>query len=290
MEGMRPWGGVERLERHHPGYVEQVLAEVAERGPLTAADLADGGKRKGNWWGWSNGKLALEWLFATGRLTVAFRRNFARYYDVPERVIPAEILRRPAPPPAEARRSLVMKAARAMGVATARDLADYVRMNIRKARETVDGLAADGWLERVRVEGWRDDGFVHPEAVVPRSLRSGVLLCPFDSLIWFRDRAERVFGFRYRVEIYVPAAERVYGYYVFPFLLGDDLAARVDLKADRDAGVLRVRGAFLEEGREPARVTRGLSAELEEMAGGLGLEQVVVERRGDLAGDLARAL
>jgi len=177
-----------------------------------------------------------------------------------------------------------------MGVATARDLADYYRINIKDARPLVDGLVGEGALERVRVEGWKDDAFVHPDAVTPRRADARALLCPFDSLIWFRDRAERLFGFHYRIEIYTPAPKRVYGYYVFPFLLGDGLVARVDLKADRAAGVLRVRGAYLEEGRDAARVTPALAVELAEMAAWLGLGEVSVERRGSLAAALRKAV
>ena len=290
MVGMRPWGAVNRVEQEHPGFLDRVLEEVGEHGPLTASDLSQGGVRKGNWWGWSDGKLALEWLFASGRVTVSHRSNFTRYYDLPERVIPAEIRALPVPEPDEARRILLMKGAASMGVATTRDLADYYRINIKVARPLVDDLAAEGLLERVRVEGWADDAFVHPGAVNPRGVAGRALLCPFDSLIWYRERTERLFGFHYRIEIYVPEAKRVYGYYVFPFLLGDDLVARVDLKADRQAGVLRVRGAFLEEGRDAGPVVPALAAELVEMAGWLGLDEVAVEKRGDLTGALRKAL
>jgi uncharacterized protein YcaQ len=223
-------------------------------------------------------------------VTVSHRDNFTRYYDVPERVIPAEVLARPAPGPEEARRVLLLRAAASCGVATARDLAEYYRINIPAARPVVDALAADGLLERVRVEGWKDDAFVSPEAVVPRSVDRHRLLCPFDSLMWDRDRVERLFGFRYRIEIYVPEPDRVYGYYVLPFLLGDGLAARVDLKSDRESGALRVRAAHLEEGYEGAAVTGPLAAELWEMAGWLGLDAVVVERNGSLAGALRGAV
>jgi uncharacterized protein YcaQ len=290
MEGMRPWGGVRRLEADHPGFVDRVLEEVRERGPLTASDLADGGERRGNWWGWSDGKLALEWLFASGRVTVAHRENFTRYYDLPERVIPEDVRARPSPGREDAHRSLLLRAAASMGVATASDLADYYRINIRAARPAVDALASEGSLERVAVEGWKDDAFVHPEAVVPRAAREHRLVGPFDSLVWSRERTERLFGFRYRIEIYVPEPEREYGYYVFPFLTGGRLAARVDLKADRGAGVLRVRGAFAEEGADRAAVARELAAELGEMCAWLGLGEVSVDRRGGLAGDLRTAL
>ncbi|MBU1864906.1 MAG: winged helix DNA-binding domain-containing protein [Actinobacteria bacterium] len=290
MAGMPPWGAVQRIEQEHPGFMDQVLGEVGEHGPLAASDLSQGGGRKGNWWGWSDGKLALEWLFASGRVTVSHRRNFTRYYDLPERVIPAETRALPVPEADEARKMLLTKGAASMGVGTARDLADYYRINIKEARPLVEELADGGLLERVQVEGWSDDAFVHPGAANPRSVEGRALLCPFDSLVWYRERTQRLFGFHYRIEIYVPEPKRVHGYYVFPFLLGDDLVARVDLKADRAAGVLRARGAFLEEGRDPVRAASALAAELAEMAAWLGLGEVSVEPRGDLAGPLQKAV
>ncbi len=290
MEYRGTWQRYRELEEQRPGFIDRVLDEIGERGALSVGDLADPGDRAGSWWGWSNGKVALEWLFARGKVTVSFRRNFTRYYDLPERVIPEEIRVLPVPNLAEARRALLLKGATSMGVATTRDLADYYRINIRAARPVVDELADEGALERVRVEGWKDDAFIHPEASNPRSVDGRSLLCPFDSLIWYRERAERLFGFHYRIEIYVPAPKRVYGYYVFPFLLGDDLVARVDLKADRAEGVLRVRGAYLEEGRDAGRVAGELASELAEMASWLGLGEVSVERRGGLATPLRKAV
>lgn len=290
MEYRGTWQRYRELEEHHPGFIGHVLDEIGERGALSAGDLADPGERAGPWWGWSNGKVALEWLFARGKVTVSSRRNFTRYYDLPERVIPEEIRALPVPNLAEARRALLLKGAASMGVATTRDLADYYRINIKEARPVVDELAGEGALERVRVEGWKDDAFIYPEALDPRSVGGRSLLCPFDSLIWYRERAERLFGFHYRIEIYVPAPKRVYGYYVFPFLLGDDLVARVDLKADRAEGVLRVRGAYLEEGGDAGRVAGELASELAEMASWLGLGEVSVERRGGLATPLRKAV
>ncbi|MCJ7725355.1 MAG: winged helix DNA-binding domain-containing protein [Acidimicrobiia bacterium] len=280
-----PKGGTENA-----GLIDRILAEIAERGALSVGDLTDPGERVGPWWGWSDGKEALEWLFARGEVTVSHRRNFTRYYDLPERVIPAEIRALPVPDPDEARRILLMKGAASMGVGTTRDLADYYRINIKVARPLVEDLAAEGLLERVRVEGWGDDAFVHPDAINPRRVAGRSLLCPFDSLIWYRERAERLFGFHYRIEIYVPEPQRVHGYYVFPFLLGDDLVARVDLKADRQGGVLRVRGAFLEEGCNAVAVAGSLADELTDMAAWLGLGEVSVEDNGDLAGALRKAV
>ena len=291
MDGMRPWRAVRRIRQEHPGYIEAVLAEVAAHGPLTTSDLTDQGpSRREAWWGWTEGKLALEWLFATGEVTVAERRNFTRYYDLPERVLPAEVLAAEPLPRADAHRLLVLRAARSMGIATAKGLADYYRLPITEARRIVAGLSAAGSLEEVEVPGWREPAFLHPEARHPRRVEGRALLCPFDPLIWFRERVERLFGFHYRIEIYTPPARRRYGYYVFPFLLGDGLVGRVDLKADRAAGALLVRGSFGEEGIDPAGVAAALAKELGEMARWLGLDDVVVADRGDLAPALRRAV
>jgi len=292
MEGFRPWRQIEMLQRERPGYIEDLLEEVRERGPLAPADLSDPGDREQPYWSttWTHGKLVLEWLFATGRVTTAFRHNFTRHYDVVERVIPAEHLEAPAPPREEAQRMLLLAGARSMGVATTRDLADYYRINIGAARPLVEELAAGGALEQVEVEGWRDPAFLHPEAVSPRRVERAVLLGPFDSLIWHRERAERLFDMYYRVEIYVPEAERRWGYYVFPFLLGDHIVARVDLKADRATGRLLVPAAHLEEGADAAGVLSPLVGELEAMATWLELEGIAVGDRGDLAASLRAAV
>ncbi len=289
MDEMHPWVRVDRLNREHPGYVERVLDEVHEVGPVGAADLSDPGECKGPWWGWNRGKVALEWLFATGRLAIAGRHNFARRYDVPERVIPPEYLQAPPVPRPEAHRRLLLMAARACGVATAKDLADYYRIPLVAARLALAALAEEGTLELVEVEGWRQPAYVHPEVPVPRRPSRAALLCPFDPVVWNRERVERVFGFSYRIEIYVPRPQRRWGYYVLPFLLGDRLVARVDVKADRSRGLLLVPGAFIESGEEPGRVVPPLVAELEHLASWLGLEAVTVGEFGDLAPPLHRA-
>jgi len=292
METVRPWVEVRALERERPGYLEAVLEEVRRRGPLAAADLSDPGERHTPYWGtgWTAGKLALEWLFVTGRLVVGERRSLVRRYDLPERVVPREYLDAPAPSRAEAQRLLLLRAARSLGVGTASDLAGYYGLPIKEARAAVDTLAAEEALEQVEVEGWREPAFRHPEAEAPRRVRAAALLCPFDSLIWDRRRTERLFAFHYRAEIYTPAAKRVWGYYVLPFLLGDRLVARVDLKANRERGVLLVPGAFLEAGEDPTRAVPALAAELRTMARWLGLARVEVGERGDLAGQLRAAL
>ena len=267
-----------------------MLDEVRARGPLSVADLDDPGERTGPWWGYGKGKVALEWHFRTGALTVRERRNFARVYDLPERVFADGVLSAPAPDAEDAQREMVRLASRSLGVATIGDLADYYRISVPQARERVGELVAAGELEAVAVEGWRQPAYLHPAAKLPRRVDARALLSPFDSLIWSRDRAERLFGFRYRVEIYVPAARRVFGYYMLPFLLGDELVARVDLKSDRQAAVLRVRSAFVEDGRDERRVAAALAVELRSMAGWLELDGVRVGRRGNLAGELGRAI
>jgi len=292
MESRPPWAEVRRLEEKRPGYLEEVLDEVRRRGPLAATELEDAGERETPYWGagWTAGKLALEWLFAAGRLVVGERRGLVRRYDLPERVIPPAVYASPAPPRAEAQRLLLLRASRSLGVGTVADLAAYYGIPIGDARPAVAALAAEGALEPVEVEGWREPAFRHPEAEAPRRVEAAALLCPFDSLIWDRKRTERLFGFAYRAEIYTPPAKRTWGYYVFPFLLGERLAGRVDLKADRAHRVLAVPGAFAEPGEDPNGVTPALAAEIGAMAGWLGLEGVVVGDRGNLASCLRQAV
>jgi uncharacterized protein YcaQ len=283
---------VRDLEARRPGYLQEVLAEVRRRGPVAATELEEPGERNVPYWGtgWTAGKLALEWLFVKGQLLVSERRGLVRRYDLPERVLPPHILGARVPERVEARRELLLLAARSLGVATLADLASYYYFSTREARPLVESLAAAGALQIVEVEGWKGPAYLHPEAAVPRRVEARALLGPFDSLIWDRRRTERVFGFYYRSEIYLPAPKRTWGYYVFPFLLGDRLVGRVDLKADRARGLLVAPGAFLEPGHEPAAVAAALREELRAMAGWLGLGGVEVGDRGDLAGPLRAAL
>ncbi len=285
------WNGLIRLAHERPDYVEAVYEEVAERGVISAGELDDPGDKSGPWWGWRHGKQALEYLFWCGRLSARRRTSFERVYDLTERMIDPEILARPVPSEADAQKELLVRAAQSQGIGTARDLADYFRINIPIARKLVAELAEEGRLVPVTVEGWRDPAFLHPEARTPRRIDARALLSPFDSLVWERARTERLFGFRYPLEIYTPAPKRVYGYYVLPFLLEDALVARVDLKSDRQAGVLLVQGAFAEPGVETERVSVELAAELAVTASWLGLDGgVVVRDNGDLAPALAVAV
>ncbi len=284
------WGGMKAVARDRPDLVERVLAEVGERGPVAASEVEEVGSRRGEpWWSWSDTKRAFEFLFWSGLITSARRRNFERLYDLPERVLPRAVVTTPTPKPEDAQRELVRIAARSLGVAAERDLRDYFRLPLADARARVAELVEAGELLPVAVEGWSTPVYLWHETIVPRAVDAAALIGPFDSLIWERARVERLFGFRYRIEIYVPAPKRVHGYYVLPFLLGDRLVARVDLKADRAAGELRVRAAHGEPDAPPATAA-ALAKELRAMADWLGLERVRVERRGDLARILRSAL
>jgi uncharacterized protein YcaQ len=284
MNGEFNWQRLERMRQEHPEYLDEVLSQVRERGPLRTAELHDPGERDGSsMWGWSKGKVALEALFMGGRVSTAKRHNFVRMYDLSERVIPAEHYETEDLDPEEAQMALLRSAARSMGVATAADIADYPRIRMPEARPLIERLTAAGDLVEVEVEGWSRTAYLHPEATLPRRVEGRALLSPFDNLVWFRDRVERMWDFHYRIEIYVPEPKRVYGYYVLPFLLDGDLVARVDLKSDRQTGALLVKGAFAEPDVDRDLVGRELRAELETVAAWLGLADVKVSRNGDLA-------
>jgi uncharacterized protein YcaQ len=282
------WGSLKSFAGERRGEAEAVLKRVAAEGAVAASDLPGAGTA--GWWGWSDAKQALEYLFWSGRLAVATRRaSFERVYDLPERVLPAALLALPTPPEDEAHRLLLERAARALGVATARDLRDYFRLSPADARSGIAALAEQGILVPVRVKGWSDLAYRHRDASAPRKARAAALLSPFDPMIWERARTERLFAMRYRIEIYTPAHKRVHGYYVLPFLLGDALVARVDLKADRKARTLRVEAAHREPDA-PAATAEALARELERMAEWLGLEEIEMAGRGDLDAALGAAL
>jgi uncharacterized protein YcaQ len=273
--------------------VASLLEDITARGPLTASQMSVPRERREAWWGWDDAKRGLEHLFAVGRLAVAGRTGttgFERSYDLVERVLPAEVLAAPVPAEADARAALLVDAARAQGVATLADLADHHRQRPALAKPIVARLVEEGRLVPVEVEGWAQPAYLHPDAARPRRVAARALVGPFDPIVWNRPRAERLFDFRYRIEIYTPAPKRVYGYYVLPFLEGDRLVARVDAKADRQAGVLQVPGAFSEAHTEPAAVVGPLAAELAELAAWHGLERVAVGHRGDLAAPLTLAV
>ena len=281
--------GLVRFARNRADYVTAVLNQVANRGPLTVRDLDAPGESRGPWWGWSDGKIALEYLFWTGQVTAAGRRNFERVYALTEHALPAEILNRPTPDEAEAMRALVGQAASALGVATEADLRDYFRLPVDACRAAVADLVTSGTLVPARVEGWPQPAYLAADADVPARVAATALLSPFDPLIWNRNRTERVFGFRYRLEFYTPAEKRRFGYYVLPFLMNGRLVGRVDLKADRANDSLSVLGAFVEPGQRPERVAAALAPELTVLASWLGLERIRMDATGDLADALAAA-
>ena len=279
----------------------RVLDAVRDRGPVTARDLegefSTGPRAKDNWgWNWSEARKVLDYLFLVGDVAIAGRTSqFEVLYDLPERVLPAAVLDAPTPTPQEAVTELVRRAARSHGVASGPDLADYYRLRLQpapgrpSAKVAIDQLVEAGELTPVRVQGWKRQAYLHHEARLPRKVSARTLLSPFDPVVWERDRAEALFDFFYRIEIYVPVEKRLHGYYVLPFLLGDRLVARADLKADRAARVLLVPGAFA-EADAPAETADELAAELRRLAAWLGLDDVVVGSRGDLSGPLRHAL
>ena len=277
------WGGPLRVVRDQPELVARVLQRVRDEGPVTAGELHEGPRTAGPWWDWSGAKLALEWMFWAGIVSTADRRSFTRVYDLTERVLPAEVLAVPTPSREDAQRELVRLAAASYGVATETDLRDYFRLRPAEGAAAVRGLVEAGELVAVQVQGWDRQGYWWPGSAVPRRVRASALLSPFDPLVWHRSRALRLFDFDYRIEIYVPAAKRRHGYYVLPFLHDEQLCARVDLKADRQAGVLRVLAAWLEPGCDPGPTAEALRTELRRAADWQGLGEVVVEPRGDLA-------
>ncbi len=272
-----------------PGFVDAVHDEVALAGPLSVKELDDPGERSGPWWGHSKGKRALEALYVTGRLAIHDRsKMFVTRYDLPERVLRPDVVSRTEPTEPEAMKELLMLGAKSHGIGTATDLADYFRLKMPQARPLLAELVAEDRLRLVEVEGWKGPAYLHPEARRPRSVSARALLSPFDPVVWFRPRAERLFDFEYRIEIYVPEPKRKYGYYVLPFLLDDGLVARVCLKADRAARTLLVRGSYAEPGVDKARVAVELSESLTEMAAWLDLDDVAILPKGDLARSLAK--
>lgn len=289
-KGVGTWGRLKRYATSHQSVVKGAIDQIRERGPLGASELTDAGKSKGSWWGWSQGKEILEWLFWIGDVTTARRRNFERLYDLPERVLPESVRNAPVPEREHAQRELMMIGARAMGVATARDLRDYFRLPAKEAATRLTELVAEGRLVPVSVEGWKQQGYLHHEAKIPRVSKVAdvaALLSPFDSLIWERQRTERLFDFHFRLEIYTPMHKRLHGYYVLPLLLGDRIVGRVDLKSERQGGQLQVKGGSVEPGVVPERVVEPLAEQLSRLAQWLALESYTVTSR---KGELMRAL
>ncbi len=287
--GRGGWQGPARLARERPDFIKAVMQEIADRGPLGAGELSGGGKSTGNWWGWSDGKRAVEYLFWTGQLTSAGRRGFERLYALPERVIPEAIRNVPTPSPEDAQRELLRIGARAHGVATEFDLRDYFRLGVAETKARLQELLDAGELTEVAVETWKHKAYIPRDAKIPRTVDASALLSPFDSLIWMRPRTERLFDFHYRLAFYTPKHKRTQGYYVMPYLLGDRLVARVDLKSDRKKSRLLVLGGHAEPGVDPAFIAPALNDQLKSMATWLNLDRVTLKGRTELANALRRA-
>jgi uncharacterized protein YcaQ len=283
------WKHLYTLAQKDPGYIESVLGEVKSRGPLVAGDLSDPRPRSGNWWGSrSGGAVALDWLYRIGALGVRRSRRFVKEFDLLERIVPEAIRAQPTPDFETSLDELLLRSARAHGVATAGCLVDYFRLPVRPAKARLDTLVEEGKLIACAVDGWNSSVYRHPASKLPRTINRAALLSPFDPLVWNRKRVSGLFDFDYRIEIYTPAEKRKYGYYVLPFLLGDRLVARFDLKTDREAGTLRVLAAHVEESVEPAEVASAAALELGQLAGLVGVERVAVGRKGNLANALRR--
>ncbi|WP_282607750.1 winged helix-turn-helix domain-containing protein [Pelagibius sp. Alg239-R121] len=292
------WKRIAEYARANPDQITSILKQVTDRGPIKVSDLDEkklqnGQKRDRAWWGWDDCKQVMEWLFWTGQVTAAGRQNFERLYDLPERVLPDHVAAAPTPSQDEAQRGLLRIASRALGVASEPDLRDYFRLSAVDSKQRVAELAEAGDLIPVTIEGWDQPAFLDPSFTdldtLPRRIHSRALLSPFDSLVWDRPRTERLFGFRYRLEIYTPEHKRRHGYYVLPFLLGNQLVARVDLKADRQSGCLKVQASHAEKGAKQGAVASALYRELQSMAHWLGLERIEIRNRGDLAAALKDA-
>ena len=280
------WRGLVELARRERAYVADVLAQVAER-PLAAGELADPRRRSGEWWGSrSLGSMALDWLFRIGAVGIRRRGNFVKEFDLLERIVPAEVLARPTPSAEEAQRELLVHSAEALGVGTAGDLIDYYRLPVREGRVRLGEVVEASAIDTVMVEGWTEPAYMHPRARLPRSVDSLTVLSPFDPIVWNRARAARLWDFDYRIEIYVPAAKRTYGYYVLPVLDGGELVARLDLKTDRASRVLRVQGAFSEPGVDQPELAERLRPHLQELARFVGVAGVNYGTRGDLVSAL----
>ncbi|MGY4531916.1 uncharacterized protein YcaQ [Pseudomonas sp. TE3786] len=262
--------------REQQAVVQRVLATVREQGATGAGALTTRVERAGPWWDWSAEKMALEWLFAAGEVTVAGRRGFERLYDLPERVLPSAWLQHPEVAEDQAQRQLLLHSARALGVATEKDLRDYFRLEPKDNQIRLAELLDAGLLQAVTVQSWDKPAYCLPEPSLPRAVNTSALLSPFDSLIWERARTERLFDFRYRLEIYTPQHKRVYGYYVLPFLHNERLAGRVDLRAERSSGRLLVHGLHEEAQGLDEEGMHALARNLLEMARWLGLQEVWV--------------
>jgi uncharacterized protein YcaQ len=271
------WKHLAKFAVVESAYIEEVLAQVKER-RLAPGELNDPRPRDGEWWGdRSFGSTALDWLFRVGEVGIRRKPGFVKEFDTLDRIVPAEIRNRPTPTEEEAHRALLMRAAASHGIAAALDLVDYHRLPKVPAKARVAELVEDGQLIEAEVEGWKRPALLHPDAVRPRSIDACTLVSPFDPVVWFRERASRLFNFEYKIEIYTPAEKRIYGYYVLPFLLGDELVGRVDLKTDRTDRVLRVKAAFSEDNQDAGVVAEALRPALDDLAEFVGVGEWIVD-------------
>ena len=271
--------GLTSFYEENKAFVKRTLKHVKKNGPTTSRELSTRTEKKGTWWDWDEAKVALEYLFLTGELMSRGRgSDFARVYDIPERVLPQRIIDVPTPSEQDARKQLLVRSAIAQGVATAGDLADYYRQKLATVKPLIAELVEEGELREVAVDGWTEKAFVHRNVKLPKQLQATALLSPFDSLVWCRPRNERLFDFHYRIEIYTPKEKRKFGYYVLPFMMNGEMVGRVDLKADRANGVLLAHSVHAEKGVKRLSINDALSAELNAMAAWLGLERVQIGR------------
>ena len=278
------WGRLHALAQKDPGYIDAVLGEVKARGPLVAGDLSDPRPRSGSWWGSrSGGAVALDWLFRIGALGIRRNRSFVKQFDLLERIVPETIRARRTPSVESSLDELLLRSARANGIATADCLVDYFRLPVRPAKARLDSLVEDGKLITCDVDGWSNSAYRHPYSKSPRAINGAALLSPFDPLVWNRKRIGGLFDFDYRIEIYTPAEKRKHGYYVLPFLLDDRLVARFDLKTDRKIATLRVLAAHVEAGVDASEVASAAALELRELMRLVDVERILVGRKGNLA-------
>jgi len=278
-QGDGTWGRVSAMAREKRGFVKRVYEEVRAGGPIAAGDITGHSRGGGSWWGWSDVKIALEYLFWSGAITAASRRNFERLYDIPERVFDPAVLARPTPAPSDAQRELLRLASRALGIGTEADLRDYFRLDVADAKRGIAELCETGDILSVAVQGWKQQAYLARDTVIPRRMDVAALLSPFDSLVWNRARDVRLFAFDYRLEIYTPEHKRIHGYYVLPFAFGDTLIARVDLRSRRAEGILEVVAVHEEHGKPPAGAREALRSELRTLARWLGLDSVRYTRK-----------
>ena len=285
------WKGLVRFAKEQPAYVQSVLDEIKSQGPLLTSELSDPRPRSGEWWASRSwGQLAVDWLFRIGAIGVRRSASFEKYFDLFERIVPPNIFAEPTPSDTDAMKTLLVQSAEAHGVGTADCLIDYFRLPKREAKALVPELVEDGRLIETKVECWRKPAYRHPDVPIPRRVSAQALLSPFDSLCWNRSRAQSLFNFLYRIEIYVPKDKRVHGYYVLPFLLGDRFVGRFDLKTDRQRGVLEVKASHIEAGANPAEVGPAAAEELRNLTQLVGVDDISVTQRGRFARIVAASL